>query len=80
MNYIQKFQEKYGAEVIPASYKIKWEVYYNNLQLFSKLFMGYFILGLLLLVFVITQIFKERKWLDTLVTLLKWLAIKSSPS
>ena len=73
LNYIQKFQEKYGAKVIPATYKTKWEVYYNNLQLFSKLFMGYLILGLLLLGFVITQIFKERKWLDTLVTLLKWL-------
>ena len=73
LNYIQKFQEKYGAEVIPATYKTKWEVYYNNLELFSKLFMGYFILGLLLLVFVIMQIFKERKWLDALVTLLKWL-------
>ena len=77
LNYIQKFQEKYGAEVIPATYKTKWEVYYNNLQLFSKLFMGYFILGLLLLVFVIMQIFKERKWLDALVTLLKWLIYSS---
>ena len=77
LNYIQKFQEKYGAEVIPATYKTKWEVYYNNLQLFSKLFMGYFILGLLLLVFVIMRIFKERKWLDALVTLLKWLIYSS---
>ena len=77
LDYIQKFQEKYGAKVIPATYKTKWEVYYNNLQLFSKLFMGYFILGFLLLVFVITQIFKNRKWLNALVTILKWLIYSS---
>ena len=77
LNYIQKFQEKYGAEVIPASYKIKLEIQYNNWQLFSKLFMVYFIFGLFLLVFVITQIFKERKWLNALVTILKWLIYSS---
>ena len=77
LDYIQKFQEKYGAEVIPATYKTKWEVYYNNLQLFSKLFMGYFMLGFLLLVFVIMQIFKNRKWLNALVTILKWLIYSS---
>ena len=48
LNYIQKFQEKYGAEVIPSSYKIKLETKYNHLQLFSNLFMVYFILGFLL--------------------------------
>ena len=73
LNYIQKFQEKYGAEVIPTSYKIKLETQYNHLQLFSKLFMVYLMLGFLLLVFVITQIFKERKWLNALVKILKFL-------
>ncbi len=77
LDYIQKFQEKYGAKVIPATYKTKWEVYYNNLQPFSKLFMSYFILGFLLLVFVIMQIFKNRKWLNVLVTILKWLIYSS---
>ncbi len=77
LDYIQKFQEKYGGAVIPPTYKTKWEVYYNNLQLFSKLFMGYFMLGFLLLVFVIIQIFKNRKWLNALVTILKWLIYSS---
>ena len=77
LNYIQKFQEKYGAEVIPTSYKIKLETQYNHLQLFSKLFMVYLMLGFLLLVFVITQIFKERKWLNALVKILKFLIYSS---
>ena len=77
LNYIQKFQEKYGAEVIPPSYKIKLETQYNNLQLFLKLFVVYFILGLLLLVFVIAQIFKETRWLNPLITILKWLIYSS---
>ena len=77
LNYIQKFQEKYGAEVIPTSYKIKLETQYNHLQLFSKLFMVYLMLGFLLLVFVITQIFKERKWLNALVKILKILIYSS---
>ena len=77
LNYIQKFQEKYGAEVIPTSYKIKLETQYNHLQLFSKLFMVYLMLGFLLLVFVITQIFKERKWLNALVKILKLLIYSS---
>ena len=39
--------------------------------------MGYFMLGFLLLVFVIMQIFKNRKWLNALVTILKWLIYSS---
>ncbi len=73
LNYIQKFQEKYGAAVIPATYKTELEVLYNNVQIFARLFMGYFMLGLLLLVFVIAQIFTSRRWLNILTRCLKWL-------
>ncbi|MEE2700166.1 MAG: cytochrome c biogenesis protein CcsA [Bacteroidota bacterium] len=73
LNYIQKFQEKYGEVVIPPTYKTELEVMYNNVQVFARLFMGYFMLGLLLLMFVIAQIFTSRRWINILVRCLKWL-------
>ena len=73
MNYIQKFQEKYGKTVIPPTYKTELEVMYNKIQIFERLFMGYFMLGLLLLMFVIAQIFTSRKWINILVIWLKGL-------
>ena len=61
VSYIHKFQARYGAEVLPEKLKINLEITINKLGLFSKLFLYYFILGLLLISFVIIQLFQEKK-------------------
>ena len=75
VSYIHKFQARYGAEVLPEKVKINLEITTNKLALFSNLFLVYFILGLLLISFVIVQLFQEKKWVSVFISILKWLVI-----
>ncbi|MFD0861809.1 cytochrome c biogenesis protein CcsA [Sungkyunkwania multivorans] len=60
---VKAFQKKYGSEVLPSEQQIETEVLYNKLNIFNKLYRYYGMFGLLLFVFLIMQIFKDRKWL-----------------
>ena len=75
VNYISRFQNRYGAEVMPEESKVKLEITYNKLGLFSKLFMYYCMVGLVLLILLIVQLFKNTKFVRILVTAFKWLII-----
>ena len=75
VNYISRFQNRYGSEVIPEESKVKLEITYNKLGLFSKLFMYYCMVGLVLLILLIVQLFKNTKFVRILVTAFKWLII-----
>ena len=75
VSYIHKFQARYGAEVLPEKLKINLEITTNKFNLFSKLFLYYFILGLLLISFIIFQLFQEKKWVSIFISVLKWLVI-----
>lgn len=75
VSYISKFQNRYGAEIIPEKSKINLEIMYNNLSLFSRLFMYYSLVGFVLLVLLITQLFKNNKLIRGLITTFKWLII-----
>jgi len=75
INYIQKFQLRYGAEVLPGKNKIDLEVTYNKLSIFSRLFMYYSLVGLLLLILIIMSLFNDNRWLSRFIQLFKWLII-----
>ena len=75
VGYIQKFQTKYGAEILPEKNKITLEITYNKMNVFSRLFMYYFIVSFLLLIVVIISLFKNNKLIVSLIKLLKWLII-----
>ncbi|CAI8170690.1 MAG: Cytochrome c biogenesis protein CcsA [Polaribacter sp. SA4-10] len=74
LNGIKTFQKKYGIDVYPSERKIELEILYNKYQPFLSLSKYYGYLSLLLIVFVITQIFYEKKWINTLVKVLVVLA------
>ncbi|NOY94800.1 MAG: cytochrome c biogenesis protein CcsA [Chlorobi bacterium] len=57
LGQIKKFQHKYGKKVIPSDSKVKLEVLYNNLNIFSKLAKYYIIAGLILLIIHFVRIF-----------------------
>ncbi|MCF8322723.1 MAG: cytochrome c biogenesis protein CcsA, partial [Flavobacterium sp.] len=61
------FQKKYGEKVRPAEEKIDLEIAYNKYDVFQKLPYGYLFAAILMLLFTILQIFKERKILRILV-------------
>jgi len=63
---IEKYQQTYGAAVLPSKDHIKMEIWYNKLGLFSKLVPVYLILGMLLLIFAFIHVIKPNfpmKWI-----------------
>ena len=58
---IKTFQKKYGTTVYPKERTIALEILYNKFQPFLSLSKYYGYVSLLLIVFVITQIFYEKK-------------------
>lgn len=55
---LDAFQKAFGKELIPAESKIKAELLYNKINIFSKLISWYGLVGLILLIFLILQVFK----------------------
>lgn len=64
---IKRFQQKYGSEVIPSKQKIDLEISYNKIQPFLKLSKYYGYTSLLLIVFVMIQIFNAKKWIGYII-------------
>jgi cytochrome c-type biogenesis protein CcsB len=67
---IKKFQRKFGAEVIPSEKQIDSEITYNKFRVFNRLIKYYGFTSLLLIIFVILQIFKNKKWLKFVIQFL----------
>jgi cytochrome c-type biogenesis protein CcsB len=59
---LKNYQHKYGAEVMPEDDKVEAEILYNKYDIFKKLFSWYMYAGLLMLFFVIVNIFNNSKW------------------
>ena len=64
---IKGFQRKFGAEVIPSEKKIRTEILYNKYDIFRNLFWMYMLAGVVMLVFVIVQIFNDNKPIRILI-------------
>ena len=64
---IKNFQKKFGANVIPSEDQIQLEISYNKINVFSKLSKSYGLFGVLLIFFVIAQIFANKKSLNYIV-------------
>ena len=60
VSYISRFQNIYGKQVMPKDYKVDLEVLYNKLNIFSNLFMYYFIVGFVFLFLLIIRIFNTN--------------------
>ncbi len=64
---IKDFQKKFGEKVIPSDDQINLEIAYNKIGIFSRLAKYFGLIGGLLIVFVITQIFYDKKAIRYLV-------------
>lgn len=63
---IKKYQETYGAAVLPSAKHIEVEIWYNKLGLFGKLVPLYLLMGLLLVIFSFINVIKpsfSMKWI-----------------
>ena len=75
VSYISKFQYRYGVDVMPDAYKIDLEVLYNKVNIFSNLFMYYFMIGIVFLFLLLYQIFNNNKIIEKIILVVKWLII-----
>ena len=64
---ITNFQKKYGKEVMPSENKLLAETIYNKADIFNRLYKYFALFGILMFVFIIAQLFKDRKILRTLI-------------
>lgn len=63
LSYIQLYQEKAGAEVHPGEDRLALEILYNKLNLGSRLFGVFWILGAFMLILAIVKLFSQTNWL-----------------
>ncbi|WP_291867442.1 cytochrome c biogenesis protein CcsA, partial [Maribacter sp.] len=54
-------QNNHGAEVLPSEEKVNTEVIYNKLDIFNRLYEYYALIGILMFLALIFQIFKDRE-------------------
>ena len=66
LEYMHLYQQKAGENVYPSNRLIKAELLYNKLNLASKLFGVFWLLGVTMLVLGITMLFRQSKTLTIL--------------
>ena len=59
LSLIRAYQKKHGSEVLPSDSKISAEIAYNKINIFNRLFRYFTLLGVLMFIGIIIQIFKE---------------------
>ncbi len=64
---IKNYQLKFGSAVYPSDMKIESEVFYNEFKVFNRLSYFYAIVGLIMILLLIQQILKERKWRNYII-------------
>ncbi|HOI32743.1 MAG TPA: c-type cytochrome biogenesis protein CcsB, partial [Bacteroidales bacterium] len=65
---IHNFQQKYAADIVPSQAQVKAEILYNKSGVFNRLGNYFGLVGVILLVMVFIQIFKQRNWINKSVT------------
>jgi len=65
-----EFQKMYGASIWPSEDKIKLEILYNKILIFSNLSKLYGIVGLLMIILLFVEMFKSSKGLRFIINFL----------
>ena len=67
LDAIKNYQLKFGADVYPSQTKLKIESAYNKYKVFNKLTSYYAIIGLIMIILLLQNVLKFRKWRLTIV-------------
>lgn len=59
---MENYQKKFGKAVRPSDKKIDYEIFYNKYDVLQKLPYWYLTAAALMFLFVVIDIFKQRKW------------------
>ncbi len=66
---IARYQQKYGAAIIPSREKINAEILYNKWMIFFRLAIFYSIIGLVMILLTFVAIFKDTKFIRILLNI-----------
>jgi len=79
LNFIQEKQKAYVPSILPSDFKIDVEILYNNLNPFgwNRLFIVYFLSGILLLITLLYNIFYSNLLIDYIYMFFKILIYSS---
>lgn len=66
---MENYQKKFGGKVRPSDDKIDSEILYNKYDVFQKLPYLYITMAILMLLFTVIQIFKEKKWIAVTINI-----------
>lgn len=58
------YQRKFGSEIMPSEGKINAEIWYNKMMIFDRLGKYFGLAGVIMLVLVFINLFKEKKWIN----------------
>lgn len=64
---LSDYQKKFGGKVMLSEDKLEAEIQYNKYDIFKKLYTYYALVGILMFIFVIVQIFNKKKWVNYVV-------------
>ncbi len=60
LDYLKTFQERYGTEIIPPSFKTTLEIRYNKINIFKRLFPFYALTGFILLILFFVNVINQK--------------------
>ncbi len=68
----KKNQQNHGTSVLPSESKIKAEIIYNQVDIFSRLFQWYLCVGVFMFFILILDIFSTRSFLNIMARICKY--------
>lgn len=75
LSMMNVFQQKQSAVPLLSDKQVSWELFYNKARLFFWSAMGYMAVGLLLLIFVVWQLLKPKRWFKAIILPLTALVV-----
>ena len=73
INELKEIQYEYGKDILPARAKVEFEILYNKVYVFQRIFIVNLITGLLLLLLSILKIFWNNKRINAISQLIRWI-------
>jgi len=64
---IDKFQRKFGAEILPPDRKRNFEISYNRMNIFNNLSRFFGLIGFVMLILAFVEIFNQRKTIKYII-------------
>lgn len=75
LEHINTFQHSYGKNIMPSDNKIKFEILYNQYDIFKTLYKYYMLVALFSFIFIIAGILKPSKFSSKAVKTGHWLIL-----